>query len=66
MLVFARNLGVKRIIPRSNNIANGKQKKECDKNNKTNLQVQNVADENNLQDTEVSTEIIFIISSNSI
>ena len=66
MLVFAQNLGVKRIIPRSNNIANGKQKKECDKNNKTNLQVQNVVDKNNLQDTEVSTEIIFIISSNSI
>ena len=44
MLVFAQNLGVKRIIPRSNNIANWKQKKECDKNNKTNLQVQNVVD----------------------
>ena len=43
----------------------GKQKRECDVNNKTNLQVQNVVDKNNLEDTEVSTEIVFIIKSNS-
>ena len=34
-------------------------------NNKTDLQVQYIGDKNNLQDTEVSTEIIFIINSNS-
>ena len=43
----------------------GKHKRECDVSNKTDLLVQNVADKNNLQDTKVSTEIIFIINSNS-
>ena len=36
----------------------GKNKRECDVNNKIDLQVQNVIDKNNLQDTVVSTEII--------
>ena len=36
----------------------GNKKRECGVNNKTHLQVQNVVDKNNLQDTEVSTEII--------
>ena len=38
----------------------GKKKRECDENNKTDLQVQNVDGKNNLQDTEVSTEIILL------
>ena len=33
-------------------------KRECDENNKTDLQVQNVIDKNNRQDTEGSTKII--------
>ena len=33
-------------------------KRECDVNNKTNMQVQNVVDKNNLEDTEVSAEIL--------
>ena len=36
----------------------GKKKKESYENYKTDLQVQNVVNKNNLQDTEVSTEII--------
>ena len=36
----------------------GKKKRECDENNKIDLLVQNVVNNNNLQDTEVSTEII--------
>ena len=36
----------------------GKKKRECDENSKTDLQVQNVVNKNNLQDTEVSTEVI--------
>ena len=35
-----------------------KNKRECDENNKTDLQVQNVVNKNSLQGTEVSTEII--------
>ena len=64
MMVVAQNLRVRRIVHTSN--YHRKQKKrECDKNNKTDLQVHNVFHKNNLQDTEVSTEIIFIINSNS-
>ena len=58
MLVLVQNLGVRRIIPTSDN----KRKRECDASNKTDLQVQNVVDKNQLQDTEVSTEVIFIIN----
>ena len=36
----------------------GKKKRECDENSKTDLQVQNVVTKNNLEDTEVSTEVI--------
>ena len=36
----------------------GMKKRECDVNNKTNMQVQNVVDKNNLEDTEVSAEIL--------
>lgn len=35
-----------------------KKNRECDDNNKTVHQVQNVVDKNNLQDTEASTETI--------
>ena len=36
----------------------GKKKRECDENSKTDLQVQDVVNKNNLQDTEVSAEVI--------
>ena len=58
MLVLVQNLGVRRIIPTSDNITG----RGSDANNKTDLQVQNVVDKNQLQDTEVSTELIFIIN----
>ena len=58
MLVLVQNLGVRRIIPTSDNITG----RGNDANNKTDLQVQNVVDKNQLQDTEVSTELIFIIN----
>ena len=58
MLVLVKNLGVRRIIPTSDNITG----RGSDANNKTDLQVQNIVDKNQLQDTEVSTEVIFIIS----
>ena len=58
MLVLVQNLGVRRIIPKSDNITG----RGSDTNNKTDLQVQNVVDKNQLQDTEVSTEVIFIIN----
>ena len=58
MLVLVQNLGVRRIIPTSDNITG----RGSDANNKTDLQVQNVVDKNQLQDTEVSTEVIFIIN----
>ena len=35
-----------------------KKKRECDENSKTDLQMQNVVTKNNLEDTEVSTEVI--------
>ena len=35
----------------------GKTKRECDENNKTDLQVHNFVNKNNFQDTEVSTKI---------
>ena len=59
-MLVVQNLGVKRIIPTNENIMRGRRKKkrECDVNNKTDLQVQNVVDKNNLLDTEVSTDIM--------
>ena len=36
----------------------GRNKRECDENSKTDLQLQNLVNQNNLQDTEVSTEVI--------
>lgn len=57
MLAVVQNLRVRRIIPTGNNIMGSR---------RLDLQVQNVVYKNNLQDTEVSTEIIFIINSNSI
>ena len=36
----------------------GKKKRECDENNKTDVQVQNVVKKNNLQDTGLSSEIL--------
>ena len=50
MLIDVQNLGVRKLFPQA--------KISCDENNKTDLQVQNVVNKNNLQDTEVSTEII--------
>ena len=60
-MLVVQNLGVKRIIPTNENVMRGRRKKKrkCDVNNKTDLQVQNVVDKNNLLDTEVSTEKIF-------
>ena len=57
MLAVVQNLRVRRIIPTGNNIMGSR---------RLDLQVQNVVYKNNLQDTEMSTEIIFIINSNSI
>ena len=57
MLAVVQNLRVRRIIPTGNNIMGSR---------RLDLQVQNVVYKNNLQDTEVSTEIIFIINSNSV
>ena len=57
MLAVVQNLRVRRIIPTGNNIMGSR---------RLDLQVQNVVYKNNFQDTEVSTEIIFIINSNSI
>ena len=57
MLAVVQNLRVRRIIPTGNNIMGSR---------RLDLQVQNAVYKNNLQDTEVSTEIIFIINSNSI
>ena len=57
MLAVVQNLRVRRIIPTGNYIMGSR---------RLDLQVQNVVYKNNLQDTEVSTEIIFIINSNSI
>ena len=57
MLAVVQNLRVRRIIPTGNNIMGSR---------RLDLQVQNVVYKNNLQGTEVSTEIIFIINSNSI
>ena len=44
MLVVVQNLGVRKIIPVSDNIM---RRRQCDVNNKTDLQVQNVVDKNN-------------------
>ena len=59
-MLVVQNLGVKRIIPTNENVMRGRRKKKrkCDVNNKTDLQVQNVVDKNNLLDTEVSTDIM--------
>ena len=50
MLIDVQNLGVRKLFPQA--------KISCDENNKTDLQLQNVVNKNNLQDAEVSTEII--------
>ena len=42
-----------------------KKKRECPVNNKTDLQVQNFADKNNLQDTELFTKIISLNATTS-
>ena len=54
-MLVVQNLGVKRIIPTNENVMRGRRKKkrECDVNNKTDLQVQNVVDKNNLLDTSI-------------
>ena len=56
MLVVVQNLGVKKYSHKRK--YHRKKKRECDENNKTDLQVQNVVDKNNLQDIEVSPDII--------
>ena len=43
MLIDVQNLGVRKLFPQA--------KISCDENNKTDLQVQNVVNKNNLQDT---------------
>ena len=65
MLVVAQNLRVRRIFTTSDNIMGNRRDNVMSVNNKSALQVQNVVDKKNLQDTVVSTETIFIINSNS-
>ena len=65
MLVVVQNLRVRRIFPASDNIMGNRRDNVMSVNNKSALQVQNVVDKKNLQDTVVSTETIFIINSNS-
>ena len=65
MLVVVQNLRVRRIFPASDNIMGNRRDNVMSVNNKSALQVQNVVDKKNLQDTVVSTAIIFIINSNS-
>ena len=66
MMVVVQNLRVRRIFPTSDNIMASRKDNVMSVNNKSDLQVQNVVDKKNLQDTVVSTAIIFIINSNSI
>ena len=65
MMVVVQNLRVRRIFPTSDNIMASRKDNVMSVNNKSDLQVQNVVDKKNLQDTIVSTAIIFIINSNS-
>ena len=65
MLVVVQNLRVRRIFPASDNIMGNRRDNVMSVNNKSALQVQNVVDKKNIQDTVVSTETIFIINSNS-
>ena len=65
MIVVVQNLRVRRIFPTSDNIMASRKDNVMSVNNKSDLQVQNVVDKKNLQDTVVSTAIIFIINSNS-
>ena len=65
MLVVVQNLRVRRIFTTSDNIMGNRRDNVMSVNNKSALQVQNVVDKKNLQDTVVSTETIFIINSNS-
>ena len=65
MLVVVQNLRVRKIFTTSNNIMGNRRDNVMYVNNKSDLQVQNVVDKKNLQDTVVSTETIFIINSNS-
>ena len=65
MLVVVQNLRVRRIFTTSDNIMGNRRDNVMSVNNKSALQVQNVVDKKNLQDTVVSTAIIFIINSNS-
>ena len=65
MMVVVQNLRVRRIFPTSDNIMASRKDNVMSVNNKSDLQVQNVVDKKNLQDTVVSTETIFIINSNS-
>ena len=65
MMVVVQNLRVRRIFPTSDNIMASRKDNVMSVNNKSDLQVQNVIDKKNLQDTVVSTAIIFIINSNS-
>ena len=64
-MVVVQNLRVRRIFPTSDNIMASRKDNVMSVNNKSDLQVQNVVDKKNLQDTVVSTAIIFIINSNS-
>ena len=65
MLVVVQNLRVRRIFTISDNIMGNRRNNVMSVHNKSALQVQNVVDKKNLQDTVVSTETIFIINSNS-
>ena len=65
MMVVVQNLRVRRIFPTSDNIMASRKDNVMSVNNKSDLQVQNVVDKKNLQDTVVSTDTIFIINSNS-
>ena len=65
MLVVVQNLRVRRIFTTSDNIMGNRRNNVMSVHNKSALQVQNVVDKKNLQDTVVSTETIFIINSNS-
>ena len=65
MLVVVQNLRVRRIFPTSDNIMASRRDNVMSVNNKSDLQVQNVVDKKNLQNTVVSTDTIFIINSNS-
>ena len=64
-MVVVQNPRVRRIFPTSYNIIASRKDNVMSMNNKSDLQVQNIVYKKNLQDTVVSTVIIFIINSNS-